>query len=92
MTTFAGFIADLRDDPRHVNSADQWVKAFREVEILSVTDWRAVSLFKAIAWIVAQPRTVDEKLAAIVKLASLPPGPRIVSTRMVREWFDDFAP
>lgn len=78
---FATFVDDLRADPQTVDAADTFAEFFREVELSD--NWHIRQFAKALNWILVQPRTVREKIDAILKLLELPPGPRIVSMRLL---------
>jgi len=73
---FAIFLAELRADPQFGPLADDFSEAFCD----SFCDCEAV------VWILSQPRTLLEKLSAILKLLNLPPGPQIVHMRKLTGW------
>jgi hypothetical protein len=66
--------------------ADDIAKAHRALELESIYSRDAWQVLKAINWILSQPRTIAEKLDALVKLTSLPPGPRIVRMKQLTGW------
>jgi hypothetical protein len=68
----ATFVAQLRGDARFGNDmADQFVDAFRELDAKAD---RSVDVFEfqsGVEWIAEAPRSLDEKLDALVKLFAL---------------------
>ncbi len=86
MTAFTAFVTDLRAEPSLAVFADAVAEAHRSLELESVHNHDALQVWRAVNWILRQPRTVREKLDALVKLTSLPAGPRIVRMRHLTGW------
>jgi hypothetical protein len=86
MNAYKRFIEELRADPRFTNAADQAEKEFRQAELETGRNWHQHRFMQAVSWILDQPRTLDEKIEALHRLQSLPPGPRIVSLRRLTGW------
>lgn len=72
MTTFTAFVRDLRAEPSLAVFADAVAEAHRGLELESVHNRDALQVWKAVNWILSQPRTVREKLDALCKLTALP--------------------
>jgi hypothetical protein len=83
---FDSFVEELRADPRLAGFADDCAKEFREAEIESGHNLQQHKFLRMVAWIIQQPRTLDERIEAIHKLQNLPPGPRIVSMKLLTGW------
>ena len=66
--------------------ADDIAEAHRELALESIHSRDAWQLLKAINWILSQPRTIRERLDALAKLTSLPPGPRIIRMSQLTGW------
>jgi hypothetical protein len=87
MTAFANFVCELRSSPVYAPIADDWAKAFRALELEGVHNWHARRCALAMAWILRhQERTILERVDALEKLTSLPPGPRIVRMKQLTGW------
>lgn len=86
--TLKNFIENLRVDPRFSAFADGTESAIRDIELEAVRNWHARRFLQALEWIVhpVRERTIVEKIEAIAKLTSLPPGPRIISMRLLTGW------
>lgn len=86
MTAFAAFVVDLRTS-RYAALADDFTLAFREVEIESGKCLHIHRFRKALTWIVSQPKSVDEKMVALLKLWDLPNTYILIpSLRRFLEW------
>jgi hypothetical protein len=69
----AAFIQELRADPRFAGSsvADDLEAALLEMDLEGAELVDADSLHRAISWIMAQPDSLDKRLAAISRLNAL---------------------
>jgi len=95
-----GFLDDLRRDPdpklRELHA--MWAQSFAEIEAAGDLDVNALALMQALEWICGQPRTVRERLEALVKLAAHSMVAAIMGRRVhfnLREltgWNDDARP
>ena len=86
MTPFANFVAEMRATPCLADMADGFAEAHRAIELESIHNAEARKFLKMQNWIFSQPRTLGEKLGALEKLTSLPPGPRIVRLKQLTGW------
>jgi hypothetical protein len=86
--TLKNFIECLRADPQFAEFAEGTERAVRDIELEAVRNWHARRFLQALEWIVhpIRGRTIEEKIEAIAKLVSLPPGPRIISMRLLTGW------
>jgi hypothetical protein len=66
---------------------EQLADAFRSLDREADDNPDALEMFDCLTWIISQPRTVNERLGAMCKLAELPKGPtRILSMREFCGW------
>jgi hypothetical protein len=71
MSGFPAFIAELRGDRRTAPHADALDRALRATDLEADGNSSAAAFMTAIEWIVAQPRSIDERLVALTRLASI---------------------
>jgi hypothetical protein len=87
MTPLDSFIAEVRGDPQFVEMADEITDGLHA--LADNADERAIELSDSINWILRQPRSLREKLQAIVTLiqcdTTAPPG-TIVSMKKLLNW------
>jgi hypothetical protein len=65
------FFADMRADPRFADVAEGMAQALSAIDIEGDGNAHAIVCMQAIEWIMAQPRTLDEKIEALHKLSSI---------------------
>lgn len=73
MTAFAGFISELRASQIYAPVADSFAASFRELDHEAVHSKDCREFRRALLWVASQPRTLDEKMAALEKIRNLPP-------------------
>ena len=76
------FADELRADPRWSAFADTFLAAFHADEAKAITDRNVRAVLKAVDWIIAQPRTIDEKMAALMRLREHQPGCHVLIPSM----------
>ena len=87
MTAFANFIFELRSSPVYASIADDWATAFRELDHEAVHSKDIREFRKGVFWIMSQPRTIEEKIAAIEKFCALGPSLVVIgSMRFLCGW------
>jgi hypothetical protein len=82
----ARFVADLRASPDFAPFADQAESALSKADIAADGCDHEAARFAAIEWIVAQPRSVQEKVEALAKLNSQKGEVHIPSLRRFCGW------
>jgi hypothetical protein len=65
------FLADVRAEPVLAPFADDMERALHMVDLEADTNDHAAAFFEALIWILAQPRTLREKLDVICKLTGM---------------------
>ncbi|WFU37750.1 hypothetical protein QA640_25145 [Bradyrhizobium sp. CB82] len=64
------FVADLRADPELAALADDVERALHATDLEADYNDHAAAFFAGVEWLVTQPRSLDEKIEAIAKLAN----------------------
>jgi hypothetical protein len=81
------FVADLRASPFHAQFADEVANSLASIDLEGDANPDAAKAYAAISWIIEQPRTLDEKLKALERLARFPRGKvEIASMRQFTGW------
>jgi hypothetical protein len=81
------FIADLRASVVYASAADDVANSLAELDLEGDTNPDAAKAYAAISWIIKQPRSADEKLKAMERLARIPRGKvEIASMRQFTGW------
>jgi hypothetical protein len=65
------FVADLRADPELAPLADEMERALQAVDIAADGNDSLAENFAGIEWLISQPKTVQQKYDAVIKLVSL---------------------
>lgn len=81
------FVADLRASVVYATAAEDLANCLASLDLEGEDSPDAAKAYAAISWIIKQPRTADEKLKAIERLAGIPRGKvEIASMRQFTGW------
>jgi hypothetical protein len=86
MSAIGQFVAGMRADKELAPLADEMERALQAADLAADGNVHLAAQFAGIEWILSQPKTVQQKYDAVIKLVSLKGQVHIPSLRAFAGW------